>query len=84
MKYQKPTCHDLSELSFADGACASGAFVGTCIPNGLQAGSCESSGFTAAVCVSNGATVGETCATNGTVGYGINCQPTGGIATTVP
>jgi len=81
MKYQKPACQDLSELSFADGACASGALVGTCDPNGITAGWCERNGLNAGTCTSPGATVGSVCAGAGSFGLGVNCAPTGGIAT---
>ena len=30
MKYEKPIARNLSDISFAEGICLSGAFVGTC------------------------------------------------------
>jgi hypothetical protein len=82
MKYQKPVVHDLSQLSFAEGACTSGLFVGDCSPNGLQAGQCISVGNTAGVCTTAGNTVNATaCSANGIMGTGApNCNPHGQIA----
>jgi hypothetical protein len=82
MKYQKPAFQDLSELSFAEGACLSGALVGTCDPNGITAGWCLTNGVNAGTCSSPGGTVTPAvCAGAGSYGLGTNCAPTGGIAT---
>lgn len=81
IKYEKPVARDLNELSFADGYCEFGHFVGTCVANfGMTAGTCMT-GVTAGsgACIT-GSTAQDTC-NYGTVGiYGGNCTP-GGIAT---
>jgi hypothetical protein len=81
VKYQKPFARDLSELSFAEGACNSGTFVGTCtnLAGGL-AGNCFANGTGAGTCSGYGTTVGNSCAP-GAFGTNSNCSPTGGFAT---
>jgi len=82
MKYQKPIVQDMSKLSFAEGACSSGLFVGNCIPNGLSAGDCGSVGNVAGACGSAGNTVNPSaCSSNGILGTGApSCNPHGQIA----
>ena len=65
MKYEKPRERDLSDVSLAGGNCASGNFVGTCLPNGKDAGSCVTVGQRAGTC-GPGTTVG---------GSGAVCSP---------
>ena len=79
MSYQKPTARDLSEISFAEGVCDSGQFVGTCYADfGLSAGFCTT-GQTAGAPCSEGLSAANTC-DYGDVGY-LNADCTaGGIA----
>lgn len=72
-KYERPMSRDLSALSFAAGACASGNFVGTCTATaGGLAGDCLGNGTNAGTCTSNGTTVGTTCS-YGTFGTDTTC-----------
>jgi hypothetical protein len=82
MKYQKPIAHDLSELSFADGACSSGTAVGVCsaIAGGL-AGRCAANGSNAGTCTNFGSGVNAAGCVPGTFGTASNCQPSGSFAT---
>jgi hypothetical protein len=79
MKYEKPIARNLSDISFAEGICASGAWVGTCYnANGLSAGLCTN-GLTAGFPCGAGGTAANTC-TPGSYGYNnANCL-NGGIA----
>jgi hypothetical protein len=79
-KYEKPTSQDLNKLTFSEGACASGTFVGTCsaIAGGL-AGNCLGNGTSAGTCSGNGTTIHNTC-TQGAFGTNTQCT-TGGFAT---
>lgn len=79
MKYEKPVARNLSELSFAEGICNSGAFVGTCYNTwGLSAGDCTF-GQTAGSTCSTGSNPANTC-TYGPVGYYSGDCVNGGIA----
>lgn len=82
MKYQKPFARDLSELSFADGACSSGEFVGVCtnLAGGL-AGVCLANGRNAGTCNGNGTSVNPSQCVTGVNGTASNCAPHGGYAT---
>lgn len=80
MKYEKPAIRDLKELTFAEGACATGKFVGMCTANaGGYAGNCLTDGTTAASCNGSGMVVNSDCV-SGPFGLNTNCVP-GGFAT---
>jgi len=79
MKYEKPIARNLSDISFAEGICLSGAFVGTCYNTwGMSAGLCASGNVAGDTCTTGG-NPHDTCV-YGAVGYSNdNCQ-SGGIA----
>jgi hypothetical protein len=82
MRYEKPTSRDLSDLSFASGACASGTGVAaSCNPTGATAGGCVD-GAQAGVCSAPGSTFSGADCTTGQ--FAVNCAPTGQGASPAP
>jgi hypothetical protein len=80
MKYEKPIARNLSDISFVEGTCFSGAYVGTCYSaNGLNAGLCtngRTAGFESCI---TGLTPADTCFYGGYGYYHLDCI-SGGIA----